>query len=127
MTGWYIIKTLHVLTAVLSISGFVVRGYWRLTGSPRLTRKWVRIVPHINDTLLLASGVWMAWQSAQYPLVAPWLTAKIAGLIVYILLGLALMRFAKGRSLQFTVYVLAIITFIYIASVAFTRSPWPAA
>jgi uncharacterized membrane protein SirB2 len=127
MTGLYFIKSLHVLTALLSIGGFVIRGYWRLTDSPRLKRKWVRIVPHVNDTLLLATGLWMAWQLAQYPFVQPWLTAKIIGLIVYIGFGLTLMRFAQRRPSQFAAYVLAIVTFIYIVSVALTRTVIPVA
>jgi uncharacterized membrane protein SirB2 len=127
MTYFYLLKTIHVTTALLSISGFAVRGYWRLNAAPQLKRKWVRIAPHIVDTLLLLSAIALAWHLAQYPFVQPWLTAKLIGLVVYILLGLTVMRFAKRRATQFTAYVLAIITFLYIVSVALTHSVIPAA
>lgn len=127
MSTLYAIKIVHIATALVTIAGFVIRGYWRLNDSPTLQQRWLRIAPHVNDTVLLASGIFMAWRLGQYPFEQPWLTAKLVGLFVYILLGLGVMRFARRRLSRFAAYVLAIVTFIYIIAVALTRSVIPAA
>jgi len=52
---WYLyVKIIHVTCATLSITGFLLRIPWR-TAFRHL--HVVRIMPHIIDTLLLASGV----------------------------------------------------------------------
>src|SRR5690606_2556367 len=81
------IKHLHMLLAVVSLFGFVLRGAWMLRDSPLLQQRVVRVLPHVVDTLLLATAVALAVMSAQYPLVTGWVTAKVVGLIAYIVLG----------------------------------------
>ena len=49
------IKAVHIGAAALSISLFVLRGAWMLHAPERLRQRWVRIVPHVIDTVLLAS------------------------------------------------------------------------
>lgn len=119
------IKHLHMLLAVLSIIGFAWRGALKLNGSALLQQRWLKIGPHIIDTLLLAAGIYLAVASAQYPIAQAWLTAKVIGLVVYIGLGLYVMRFAQSQAQRAIGYVLALATFGYIMAVAFSRSPWP--
>jgi len=116
------LKLIHIITAVLSITGFVIRGYLRLINSPFLGHRWIRIAPHVVDTLLLISAIILALQLSQAPLLNTWLTAKVAALLVYILLGFIVMRLAKRQDVRIFAYLLAIITFAYIAAVALTRN-----
>jgi len=81
------LKHLHVTFVALSGLLFLVRGIWMLRASPNLEQRWARIVPHIVDTLLLASAIGLAVVSHQYPGQMPWLTAKVVGLVAYIVLG----------------------------------------
>ena len=74
------LKYLHITCAVISISGYVIRGLWMLRDSPWLQNKWVKVVPHINDTLLLVAGIVLAVRIQQYPFVHGWLTAKMLAL-----------------------------------------------
>ena len=76
-----------ILCVAITLALFVLRGIWMMTASPRLHERWVRIVPHVNDTLLLTSGIILAVLLQQYPLVHGWLTAKFFALILYIVLG----------------------------------------
>jgi len=122
---WHWVKALHVTTAALSISLFVLRGAWRLRGSPRLNARWVRIVPHVNDTVLLLSAVFLAALTHQYPGPQAWLTAKVVGLVLYIALGLVALRFARGRPAQLGAGIAAVVVFVYIVAVAVTKSPLP--
>lgn len=118
-----IIKTIHVFTALVSISGFIVRGIWMLKESPWLQKKWVKVIPHINDTVLLGSAIILAIQIQQYPVVHGWLTAKVIGLLLYIMLGMVALRFAKTKPIKTLAFLSAIIVFIYIVLVARTKNP----
>jgi uncharacterized membrane protein SirB2 len=85
--AYSLLKQLHLTTIAITLALFVLRGIWMMTASPRLHARWVRIVPHANDTLLLTSGISLAVLLQQYPLVHGWLTAKFFALILYIVLG----------------------------------------
>jgi uncharacterized membrane protein SirB2 len=119
------LKAFHIGTAAVSYILFLVRGIWMLSDSPLLHQRWVRIVPHVNDTLLLAAGVWMTIIIHQYPGTHGWLTAKLAGLVLYILLGLVALRPGRAKRVRATAWVAAQIVFGYIVAVAFSHNPLP--
>jgi uncharacterized membrane protein SirB2 len=121
------LKQLHVACAALSYIGFFVRGIWMIRGSAVLERRWVRIVPHVNDTVLLASAIALAAMSRQYPFVQGWLTAKVLALVLYIGLGMLAMKPGGARPQRIAAWVAAQMVFIYIVWVALTRSPVPGA
>ncbi|MCG6971010.1 MAG: SirB2 family protein [Gammaproteobacteria bacterium] len=118
-----IIKIIHLATALISITGFTIRGIWMLRDSPRLQQKWVKVLPHINDTVLLLSAVVLAVQMQQAPFINGWLTAKVLGLLVYIGLGMVALRFGKTKRVKTLAYLSAIAVFIYIVLVAITKNP----
>ena len=119
-------KLTHVTCAVLSYAGFFVRGVWMIRGSAMLARRWVKIVPHVNDTVLLASAVAMAALSRQYPFVQGWLTAKVLALVLYIVLGMLALRSGRTLTRRIAAWVAAQIVFAYIVWVAVARDalPW---
>jgi uncharacterized membrane protein SirB2 len=117
------LKLVHIIAAALSISGFVLRAIWRFTGSPRLQQRWVRIVPHVNDTVLFATGLWLAYSLRQYPFAHAWLTAKLIAILVYIGLGMVVLRAGKTPVQRATAFAVALAVFLYIVGVALTRSP----
>lgn len=120
-----VLKIIHVSCVAASYSLFFVRGVWMLLESPRRHKRWVRIVPHIIDTGLLASAIAMAVAIRQYPFSADWLTAKLLALICYIALGMVALRYARTRGMQFTAWLAAQAVFFYIIAVAVTRNPLP--
>ncbi|HEY3697802.1 MAG TPA: SirB2 family protein [Spongiibacteraceae bacterium] len=122
---YFALKHVHMLCAAISIIGFIIRGALRIGNSAILQRKWIRILPHIIDTLLLLSAVGLMFTIQQYPFVNGWLTAKLIGLLVYIFLGIVTMRIAKTQPVRITAYLLAIATFFYIGAVAVTKTPLP--
>ncbi|MEJ2060032.1 MAG: SirB2 family protein [Gammaproteobacteria bacterium] len=115
----------HVLTVTLSISGFVLRLYWMWRESPWLHARWVRIAPHVNDTLLLLSGISLAAVTQLYPWQQSWLLTKLVALIVYILLGMVALRLGLTRAVRLMAGIGAIAVFVYIVAVAKTRSVVP--
>ena len=117
------LKLLHVSCALLSVSGFALRGYWMMTDNPLRQRRPARVLPHIVDTLLLGSAVAMLviWQTGPQQL--PWLIAKIAGLLLYIVLGMVALRFGRTRRVRVASFALALLTAGYIITVAYSKSP----
>jgi len=116
------IKWTHVGTVAITGSLFLLRYLWMLRDSPQLQRRWVRILPHVNDTLLLVSGLAMALRLQQYPFTQPWLTAKLVALLAYIVLGSIALKRGRTRHGRALAGVLAIGCFGYIVAVALTRS-----
>src|SRR5512147_986113 len=120
---YLILKMVHAGSAVLSIAGFIVRGALMLRESPLLAARFVRIAPHVVDTILLASALWLAWLIGQYPFVHGWLTAKVIGLLAYIVLGSVALKRGRTRGVRVAAFGLALATALYIVSVAVTRDP----
>jgi uncharacterized membrane protein SirB2 len=120
-----VLKSIHVIAAAVSYTLFFVRGVWMLVDSPWLKKRWVRILPHLNDTLLLAAAIWMTVVIHQYPGTHAWLTAKVAGLVVYIGLGMVALRHGKTRRVRMLAWIAAQAVFLYIVAVALTRNAWP--
>lgn len=119
------LKFIHIACVVLSIAGFIVRGLWMLRDSPWLRNKWVKVVPHVNDTLLLVAGIVLAVRIQQYPFVHGWLTAKALALIAYIVVGAIGLKYGKTRNIRIAAWLSAIILFLYIVLVALTRQVLP--
>ncbi|HEX5127242.1 MAG TPA: SirB2 family protein [Rhodocyclaceae bacterium] len=115
-------KHLHVACVVLSISLFLLRGILQLRGIAWRRSAALRIAPHVIDTVLLSSALWMVVASHQYPFVQSWLTAKLIMLLVYIGFG----KIALGRNTderyRLPAFVAALTSVGYIVGVALTHS-----
>ena len=122
MIDYAAVKAIHVGAAAASIALFVVRGTWMLRSPERLRVPWVRVLPHVIDTVLLASALWLAWQIG-FAANARWLGAKIVALLVYIALGTIALKRGRTRAIRLAALVGAVATFGYIVSVALTKSP----
>lgn len=120
---YLVLKYLHVSCVVLSGFGFFLRGLWMLSESALLKQRWVRVVPHIVDTVLLGSAITMLVISVQLPFAQGWLTAKLIGLVVYIMFGMMALKRGRTRKVRAVFFVAALAAFAYIVSVALTRSP----
>jgi uncharacterized membrane protein SirB2 len=117
------LKALHVGCAVLSITGFAARGMLMLRDSPLLGAHWLRIAPHVVDTILLASALRLTVLIGQYPFTHGWLTAKLLALVAYILFGTVALKRGRSKRVRAAAFALALMTVLYIVSVALTRNP----
>ena len=120
-----LLKLVHISSAYISLTGFTIRGIWMLMESPFLTKKWVKIVPHIIDTILLTSAIALVVEIGQYPFVNNWLTAKLVALIGYIVLGTIALKRGKTKSIRIAAFIGALLVFSYILGVAMFRTPLP--
>jgi uncharacterized membrane protein SirB2 len=121
--SYLLLKSIHILCASVSYALFVLRGIWRLRGSPLAAQRWTRIVPHVNDTILLAAAIGMAVALASYPAFHAFLVTKVIGLLVYITLGMVAFRWAKTMRTRMIAWLAAQVVFFYIVAVAITKSP----
>jgi uncharacterized membrane protein SirB2 len=120
---YVLLKHVHMTAVVLSGSLFALRGVWMTMESPLLRQRWVRIVPHIIDSLLLASAIALAITIQQYPLVHAWLTAKLFALVVYIVLGSIALKRGKTKRIRILAFIGALLSFSYIILVALSHNP----
>ena len=125
MHSYLIVKSLHVLCAALTLVSFTTRGIWMWRDAPQLQRRWVRVVPHIVDTVLLASAGTLVVITHQYPGPVAWLNAKLAALVLYIALGTVALRRGRSMTVRRGAFVAALCVFLYIVLVALTRQPVP--
>ena len=117
------IKIIHIICMILSYILFSLRGIWMIQGSSLLRLKWVKVLPHVIDTILLSSAITLVAMIQQYPGFNIWISVKIGALLLYILLGMMAFRFGKTRKIKIISWILAQIVFFYIVLVALTKNP----
>ena len=101
----------------------MVRGFWMMTGSERLARRVTRIAPHIIDALFLVTGIAMIYMLKLPVMQSPWLLAKFAGLVAYVVLGAIALRRGKTMQIRLIAFVGALSAFAYIVGAALSKSP----
>lgn len=121
-----VVKYLHISCVALSYAGFFARGVLMIRAAPLLQARWIRIVPHLVDTVLLSSAIALSAMSRQYPFIEPWLTAKVIALLIYIGLGMVALRYGRTMGTRVAAWAAAQLAFFYIVAVALTQSalPW---
>ncbi|MDI1260694.1 SirB2 family protein [Aquabacterium sp.] len=118
------IKTVHQTAVVLSITGFFVRGLASLLSAGWVRGRLAKTLPHLIDSVLLVAALWLAWTLRITPGNAPWLLAKLAGLLVYIALGVVALRPGRSVAVRAGAWVAALGVFGWIVSVAITKNPF---
>lgn len=116
------VRLLHIGCAILSIALFALRGSLQLAGVNWRRWRWLRIAPHVIDTLLLSAAIALTIMSGQYPLAQDWLSAKVIALLVYIVIGSIALRPQASRTRQVLAFAAALATVGYIVAIAISRS-----
>lgn len=120
--NYLLIKHLHVTAAGLSILFFVIRAYWSVTENPLLQKKFVKIAPHIIDTVLLVAAIMLAMLLG--PAASqPWVLTKIILLIAYVGVGTIAIKRGRTPRSRAIAAVVAVLIFIYIVGVAIKHHP----
>ena len=116
------VRAVHIACAGTSIGLFAARGAMQVGKVDWRRWRWLRIAPHLNNTVLLGAAVTLAVMSGQYPIAQAWLTAKVLALFAYVALGrVALAKDVPPRR-QRIAFVAAMLSVGYIVAVAVTRS-----
>lgn len=125
MDTYLVIKQWHMVFALLSLSGFVLRGGLML-GAPRLLQGvWFRRMPHVIDSGLFLLGITLLWLGPWSLWHAPWLQLKLTLLLLYIGLGfVALHRGRFSRRTRLLAWLSALAVFAGILAVAYSKQTW---
>ena len=108
METYLIVKNIHIATAILSLVGFCIRGWWMFNENELLQNKFVKTLPHINDTILLGCGIYLSIISTLYPFVIGWLGVKVLLLIGYVLAGIIALKRGKTKQIRAISFLLAL-------------------
>lgn len=120
------LKHIHMTAAALSIGLFIMRGSWMMFWPPLLQQqRWAKILPHVVDTILLVSAIALAIGLVQSGAPSSWLSGKLLGLVAYIVLGLVALKLGKTRQIRISAFVAALLVYIYVIGVAFSKQTWP--
>jgi uncharacterized membrane protein SirB2 len=118
---YLIVKQIHVWLVLMSITFFQFR-YWFYKVRTIQPPRPVRMLPHVLDSLLLLSGVVLAWMAAINPLQHSWLGVKLLALVVYILCGTLAMK--RSGSAQWLGYLLATVAVLCMLWLATHKTLW---
>lgn len=116
-------KHIHLTAVALSVFLFVLRFLWSQYNNGILQKKWAKILPHVIDTVLLGSAIWLCFILSQYPLAQGWLTFKVVGLVAYIFLGLVALKLGRTAIVRWAAFIGALACIVAIAHVAVTKQP----
>ena len=84
---------------------------------------WMKWLPHVNDSVLFILGIILMVTIQQFPGSNSWLTAKLSALVIYILLGMVVMKWAKSQRTRFVAWLSALLVFAYMVGVAISKQP----
>lgn len=115
---YFLVKHIHLTTIFISVSLFILRFVWLLRSSPLLQAKWVKILPHVVDTVLLISAATLCVLIGQYPMADSWLTQKLLFVILYILMGFLTLKWANTTALRWFGFIGALTCIMLAAKIA---------
>ncbi|MDA8497467.1 MULTISPECIES: invasion regulator SirB2 [unclassified Citrobacter] len=127
MNSFSTLLTVHLVSIVLSVGLLTLRFWWRSTNTRLASARWTRILPPIIDTVLLLSGVALIAKTHILPFTeqGTWLTEKLFGVIIYIVLGFIALDYRRARSQQarLIAFPLALVVLYIIIKLATTKIP----
>ena len=86
---YLIVKHSHLVFVVITVVLFNLRFWMRTILPSRPVPKVLRFVPHINDTLLLFTGMMLMTITRYVPFGnADWLGVKLILVVLYVLVGM---------------------------------------
>ncbi|KXF79854.1 SirB2 family protein [Enterovibrio coralii] len=119
------LKHTHLLFIALSVSLFILRFVWRQMGSQMMQKKWVKVVPHIIDTGLLATGIALIAITGFVPFTPAgmWMTEKLTCVLAYIALGFVALHYSHGTMFRYFAFFGALGWVYAAANLAITKTP----
>ncbi|HYM35114.1 MAG TPA: SirB2 family protein [Steroidobacteraceae bacterium] len=114
--------TVHITCVIGSGVLFVLRHVLNLMHVNWRKSRALIIMPHVIDTLLLASAIALMFAIKQYPFINSWLTMKLFLLVAYILLGTIALKRGRTQGVRRVAFLSAATVFAFMITVAQTHS-----
>jgi uncharacterized membrane protein SirB2 len=117
------IKQFHIFVALLSGALFAVRGGFVLGGARWPMALPVKWLSYTVDTALLTAALMLLTILPGAMFANGWLTVKVTLIVVYVVLGVFALRRGRTRRTRALCYVLALMVFGTIYSIARAHHP----
>ncbi|MDX1553126.1 MAG: SirB2 family protein [Marinobacter sp.] len=121
MSGYLILKSIHMTAAYLTVVLFALRLILDAVGKPNWRKTPLRWIPHANDTILLVAAISLLFVTPWVPFVHGWLTAKIFLLVGYIVAGVFAMKETCSLQVRLIASVLALVQIMAIFHLALAK------
>ena len=114
------LKDTHITIMIISVILFELRYLLKVMNRP--FDRFLKVAPHVIDTMLLITGVSLAQMAGFVPWDHSWLGVKLLALVLYIILGSIALK-SKGAVSVWS-FLFATLTVSYMIMVAVTKNPW---
>ncbi|MBT5229798.1 MAG: SirB2 family protein [Methylococcales bacterium] len=125
MISYTALKHFHLATVAITIGLFSFRAILHFLNHPLRQKTLLKILPHVNDTLLLISGISLIVSTELYPTEHTWVLAKLIAVLVYIGLGVIFFKRCQSLPSKLVGIAASFACLAYIALVAITKSAIP--
>lgn len=124
MISYYLqIKAVHVAAVLASGGLFALRGALVLGGVRWAMAAPLRWLSYAIDTVLLTAALMLLTALKLNPFVVPWLSVKLALLVLYVGLGSLALKRARTPRVRALSYAAALATFAFMYFVARAHHP----
>ena len=116
-------KHLHLTAIALSLLFLILQVVAQVMDSKMKDAKWLKVLPHIINTVLIITAVGLCVTSAQYPFVHDWVTSKLIGLVAYVLLAIVAVKWARTNAMRVFALIGAVAWLVLTGKVAISKAP----
>lgn len=110
-----------MLLAAISVALFTFRFALLMTNPEKLKQKWLKITPHIIDTLLFVIGIVMMVKLSLYPGQVDWMSEKLLAVVAYIFTGFYTLKYARNNTMRVIGFLGAIGWVCLVAHIAMSK------
>ncbi len=116
------VKHSHIFLVAINFLLFNLRFWLRFARPGKTLPKILKVLPHLNDTVLLFTGLWLIHLTGWIPFGnASWLGAKLMLLMGYIFAGGKALRADVCSKHATTAYILSMACFAAIVALAYFK------
>ena len=118
---YLVLKHSHYVLMTLSLLLFTFRSTLKYFNIRKMEVPLLRVLPHIIDSLLIFSGVLLAFHLGYSPLKQHWLLMKLVCLCLYIYFSYLTLKKTTLPSRRIIYFLLAVSSFILVINYAITK------
>ncbi|PSW04028.1 SirB2 family protein [Photobacterium lipolyticum] len=114
----------HKAAIALSVLLFVARYCLMMANSQLTEKKFLKVTPHVVDTVMLLSGIGLIMMTGIMPFTetGSWLTQKLSCVLAYVALGFFTLKYGKNKVFKTFAFFGALGWVMAAANIAVTKT-----
>ena len=113
-----------MLIAACSVILFIIRFILLVNSNKALNSKWLKITPHVIDSILFTLGIIMVINLSLYPWYVSWISEKLLFVLAYIVMGYYTLKVARSTAKQFIGFLGAMSCIVLIVLIATNKQTY---